>query len=138
MDRLRDGQYVIAYHNHFVALRVLDEDIEINCSNRSRKWHACLLTSSTSALPVQYDETEKKYTVNQSRLDGVFKICSVSGPKRNDVPEPDNDCHGGSQNKLAFSFVSTASTQNMVLQRSFRFEELCRKYRSRLIRRPDM
>lgn len=76
IDKHNDGQYILCYNKHFVAFRILDGDAEINFTHKSHAWKKCWVSSCVTK-PVEFHANLGAYVVDESLLDGLFRICSA-------------------------------------------------------------
>ena len=89
-DLSAEGEYVLGYQRHFVALRRRYDTLEINLTNRSHQWCKCEL-SSTHKHALFGPCSHGIMWLNPQYIEGVFVVADVST-----MSVPLSDYNGGS------------------------------------------
>ena len=68
-----DGNFIVAYREHFVAVRRLDGVLQINWGHRTHAWMELRLSRSLP-LPVWQCPDSHVWHMNTAAVDGVFEV----------------------------------------------------------------
>ena len=68
-----NGNFVICFDHHFVAVRRDSEGLWVNLSHRTHQWNPMRLCSGRG-VPLAWSEEQMYYELHFAELDGVFQV----------------------------------------------------------------
>ena len=125
--------------SHFVAVRWLESQWEVNFSNKSHSWEKADVIHGPCGIDT-YLAGKGGWIINAAGVDMLFEICDAASDCSIETGKNVGDVSGGSNhaNPLPLSFSQEQPTGATILSRIHAVESLCAEYTAVLASHPGM